>query len=198
MKKPIALLGAMMTLSSAYAYAGGPEPDAMQSCGAAARVGSLNGIVRKEFMARCMDAAYGKGEETAAAQPESLRGDEPFTGSWFIDLRKPQEQKDGLDCGSASFDLVQRGNQIIGSHDFSAVYCGRLNEGGWGTVHGVVNKGVAVLVVVSGRNGGANVGTATVGSGKLRWRSVAQIRGGDQEGDSPLILFKGDLRRDKR
>ncbi len=42
----------------------------------------------------------------------------------------------------------------------ATVDCGRLNEGGEGTVTGVVTGNTAVLVVTSGRNGAIMLGTA--------------------------------------
>jgi len=123
----------------------------------------------------------------------SRRGDKPFTGHWVIDLRTSQERKAKIDCASAEYELTQTGKRITGSHSMATHYCGRLNEGGPGTVNGVIDGKIAVLVVVSGRNGGANVGTATIRGRRLHWRSVSEIREGEPQGDSPLILYDGDL-----
>jgi hypothetical protein len=118
-----------------------------------------------------------------------------FSGNWFIDLRTPDERQRKIECGGAEFQLKQRGDRIVGSHDMATAGCGRLNEGGEGTVKGIVVNGTAVLVVTSGRNGGVVVGTAKLKGGKLHWQGVEEIRPGEPEGDSPLILWSGVLTR---
>jgi hypothetical protein len=50
-----------------------------------------------------------------------------FSGEWEIDLRTPQEKKQRLECGTASFKLSQRGEKISGEHSMATVGCGRLN-----------------------------------------------------------------------
>ena len=118
-----------------------------------------------------------------------------FTGSWSIDLRSPSEQTRNVECGVASFNLVQSGSSISGDHTFSTPGCGRLNEGGEGTVKGVVVGNTAVLVVTSGRNGAIVMGKATVKGNSLYWQTLEEIKQGEPEGDSPLILGKGRLSR---
>ncbi|MBS1191389.1 MAG: hypothetical protein H6R10_3181 [Rhodocyclaceae bacterium] len=122
--------------------------------------------------------------------------DTDFTGTWSIDLRSKAERKRGVECGSASFSLTQVGNKVSGEHVFSTPGCSRLNEGGEGTVKGVVVGSTAVLVVTSGRNGGVVMGTATKEAGTLHWNTVEEIKPGETEGDSPLILDKGILTRE--
>lgn len=73
--------------------------------------------------------------------------------------------------------------------------CGRLNEGGEGTVKGVVVGRAAVLVVTSGRNGAIVLGRATLHGSFLDWKTLEDIKQGEPEGDSPLILGKGRLAR---
>ena len=80
----------------------------------------------------------------------------------------------------------------------STVGCDRLNEGGEGTVKGVVLGARAVLVVTSGRNGGMVMGTAKLRNGALQWQTTEEVRPGEPEGDSPLILGRGLLTRDAR
>jgi hypothetical protein len=91
------------------------------------------------------------------------------------------------------FNLTQTGEVITGTHSFSTVGCGRLNEAG--PVNGVVVGDSAVLVVTSGRNGAIAIGTAKLVRGKLQWRTVDEIKAGTPEGDSPLILGTGTLTR---
>jgi len=126
-----------------------------------------------------------------AAPPE-------FSGDWVMDLRTPAEQTSQLECGGARFQLSQSGSRIVGSHDMVTVGCGRLNEGGDGTVRGVVVKDVAVLVVTSGRNGAVVMGTAQLRAGALHWETLEEIRPGEPQGDAPLILGRGVLQRVQR
>ena len=77
----------------------------------------------------------------------------------------------------------------------ATVGCGRVNEGGDGTVKGIVINDTAVLVVTSGRNDAVVMGTATLREGALHWQTLEEIRAGEPEGDSPLILGKGVLTR---
>jgi hypothetical protein len=118
-----------------------------------------------------------------------------FTGSWSADLRSTEERKNNVGCGYAIFDLTQSNNEIIGNHTFSTPGCGRLNEGGEGTVKGKVKGTVANLTVSSGRNGAVFVGTATMQGNTIRWAVSKQIRSGEPEDDSPLVLQKGVLIR---
>jgi len=86
---------------------------------------------------------------------------------------------------------------ITGDHNFSTANCGRLNEGGPETVKGIVVGDTAVLSVTSGRNGAIVLGVARLVGSRLRWETVQEIRAGEPEGDSPLILFKGTLVRQR-
>jgi hypothetical protein len=119
--------------------------------------------------------------------------EEPFTGSWTIDLRTTSERQRGAECGVAEFVLTQTGEAISGSHSFATIDCGRINEGG--AVHGVVVGHTAVLVVASGRNDAIAMGTAKLVRGKLQWRTVNEIKASTVEGDSSLILGEGTLTR---
>jgi hypothetical protein len=125
----------------------------------------------------------------------SRAGPPDFSGHWSVDLRNPAERKRGMECGSAEFDLAQQDTRIVGSHSMATVGCGRLNEGGDETVKGVVVGDTAVLVVTSGRNGAVVMGTAKLRGGKLHWQTLEDIRPGEPEGDSPLIMGKGVLVR---
>jgi hypothetical protein len=121
----------------------------------------------------------------------------PFSGAWNIDLRSPQERKQQFECGTATFELSQSGNKITGDHYMSTPRCGRVNEGGEGTVKGIAIGNTAVLVVTSGRNGAIVLGRAKLVGGNLQWETTEDIKGGEPEGDSPLILGKGTLIRAK-
>jgi hypothetical protein len=120
-----------------------------------------------------------------------------FTGEWNIDLRTPSEIKQKAECGMATFTLKQTGKAIGGSHSFATVNCGRVNEGVEGTVKGtIVGPGEAILVVTSGRNGGVVFGKATLlKHNRLLWETIEDVKEGEPQGDSPLILSKGILRR---
>lgn len=120
-----------------------------------------------------------------------------FDGTWSIDLRSNDERKRDVECGIATFELTQTENKITGNHVFSIPGCGRINEGGEGTVKGLIIEKTAVLVVTSGRNGAVVMGTATINRGSLFWQTLEEIRRGEPDGDSPLILGKGLLIRRK-
>lgn len=118
-----------------------------------------------------------------------------YSGTWEIDLRSTAERKANAECGLAAFRLNQVGNKITGEHSFATVGCSRLNEGGEGTVHGNVHNGKATLFVTSGRNGAVVRGTAELRDSDLIWQRIEEIKPGDSEEDSPLILDHGILHR---
>lgn len=121
---------------------------------------------------------------------------EPFTGRWQIDLRSRAEMRQQRECGTAEFDLTQSRDQVSGRHSMASVGCGRINEGG--AVMGVVVGDTAVLVVTSGRNGAIVLGKAKLVGGKLAWQTIEEVRRGEPEGDSDLILGSGLLTRQAR
>lgn len=116
-----------------------------------------------------------------------------FTGSWYLDLRTPEQIQAKTECGAAGFELVQQGNTATGTHYFATVNCGRINEGG--EVKGTVTGSEAVLYVTSGRNGAVVRGRATLQGGQLRWQTLKEIKEGVPEGDSGLVLGDGVLER---
>ena len=123
----------------------------------------------------------------ASAQPS-------FTGNWYIDLRSSEQRQQKAECGEAYFKLLQVGDQVTGDHGFVTVGCGRLNEGGEETVKGVVVGATAVLVVTSGRNGGMVLGKAARRGDNLYWVTLEELKPGEPEGDSLLILGEGLLK----
>ena len=116
-----------------------------------------------------------------------------FTGSWYLDLRTPEQIQAKAECGGAGFELVQQGNTETGTHYFATVNCGRINEGG--EVQGTVTGLEAVLYVTSGRNGAVVRGRARLEGEKLRWRVLEVIEEGVPEGDSGLVLGEGVLEK---
>ena len=118
-----------------------------------------------------------------------------FSGTWSVDLRTPEQKAQRAECGEASFVLRQAGKKIKGSHTMATVGCGRLNEGGEGTVKGHVVGNRALLVVTSGRNGAVVKGVATLRNEDLYWEITEEVKAGEPAGDSPLILEKGLLTR---
>ena len=120
-----------------------------------------------------------------------------FTGTWYIDLRTNEQRQQKFECGRAFFKLLQVGDRVIGEHSFATASCGRMNEGGDGTVKGVVVGATAVLAVTSGRNGAIVLGKATRRGSKLHWVTLEELSAGEPEGDSPLILGKGVLSKEK-
>ncbi len=63
---------------------------------------------------------------------------------------------------------------------------------------GVVVGDAAVLVVTSGRTGAIVLGKAKLVGGKLAWQTLEEVRKGEPEGDSDLILGSGLLTRQAR
>jgi hypothetical protein len=119
--------------------------------------------------------------------------DTKFSGTWSIDLRTPDQKAQNAECGEASFVLKQVGKEITGSHTMATAGCGRINEGGEGTVKGQVVGSRALLLVTSGRNGATVNGVATLRNNALFWETKEQVKAGEPAGDSPLILGKGSL-----
>jgi hypothetical protein len=119
----------------------------------------------------------------------------PFTGTWSIDLRTPSERKQKAECGTAVFTLSQTGSKIVGDHSMATPRCGRMNDGGEGTVKGIVVGRTAVLAVTSGRNGQVVLGSAQVRAGSLHWQVTEEIKAGEPEGDPGLILPSGVLHK---
>ncbi|MDT8992322.1 hypothetical protein RQP54_15725 [Curvibacter sp. APW13] len=146
----------------------------------------MNFIFRKAVTLIALAPCFCNGQQT------------PFSGNWNIDLRSAEERKQNVDCGSATFELLQVGQRISGNHYMSTPRCGRVNEGGPETVKGIAVGSTAMLVVTSGRNGAIVLGRAKLNHGMLQWEATEEIRSGEPEGDSPLILSKGKLVRSKK
>lgn len=123
---------------------------------------------------------------------------QPFSGEWEIDLRTPAQRKAGAECGTAHFALQQTGDQISGDHSMVTPGCGRLNEGGEATVEGVARGNSAILVVTSGRTGAVVRGRAIREGSSLRWTVLEELKPGEPEGDSGLILDHGVLHKVRR
>lgn len=112
--------------------------------------------------------------------PALYAAESSFTGSWYLDLRTPEQIQAKAECGGAGFELVQQGNTVTGTHYFATVNCGRINEGG--EVKGTVTGSEAVLYVTSGRNGEVVRGRATLQGGQLRWQTLEEIKEGGAGG----------------
>jgi hypothetical protein len=97
----------------------------------------------------------------------------------------------------AIFKLSQTGAKVVGDHSMATAQCGRVNDGGKGTVKGIVVGGTAVLVVTSARNGQIVLGSATVRAGSLHWKVTEEIKSGEPDGDSGLILHEGILLKER-
>ncbi|WP_457280899.1 hypothetical protein [Polaromonas sp. P5_D5] len=121
----------------------------------------------------------------------------PFDGTWTIDLRSPAEKSSKAECGIAMFVLKQDGTRVTGDHQMATVGCGRLNEGGEDTVEGTARGNSAELTVTSGRNGQIVRGRATRIGNSLRWKVTEEVKPGEPEGDSGLILWRGTLKRNR-
>ena len=126
---------------------------------------------------------------------KSTKNEMPFSGIWQIDLRTQAERMNKVECGLAIFELHQSGKKISGSHSFATPNCGRMNDGGEGTVKGYVMGQTAFLVVTSARNGAIVLGRADRVGNSIRWLVVDEIKSGEPDGDSALILHRGTLQR---
>ncbi|MDL5600397.1 hypothetical protein [Metapseudomonas otitidis] len=116
-----------------------------------------------------------------------------FTGSWYLDLRTPEQQAAQAECGGAGFDLTQQGNTVLGTHYLATVNCGKLNDGG--EVRGTVTGSEAVLFVTSGRTGEVVKGKATLEGDTLRWQVLETVKAGEPEWEPGLVLQSGVLGR---
>ncbi|WP_165681354.1 hypothetical protein [Metapseudomonas otitidis] len=116
-----------------------------------------------------------------------------FTGSWYLDLRTPEQQAAQAECGGAGFDLTQQGNTVHGTHYLATVNCGKLNDGG--EVRGTVTGSEAVLFVTSGRTGEVVKGKATLQGDTLRWQVLETVKAGEPEWEAGLVLREGALGR---
>ena len=132
---------------------------------------------------------------TANVYPQAVTTKTPFSGILEIDLRTPAERTNKVECGVAIFELHQSGKKISGNHTFATSNCGRMNEGGEGTVKGYVMGHSAFLVVTSARNGAIVMGRADRIANSLRWLVLDEIKSGEPEEDSALILHQGTLQR---
>ena len=104
-----------------------------------------------------------------------------FSGTWLVDLRTPTERTNKLECGIAIFKLSHQDKKISGNHLFATPGCGRVNEGGEGTVKGYVVDSTAFLVVTSGRNGAIVMGKASRIANSLHWLVLDEIRPGEPQ-----------------
>jgi hypothetical protein len=75
----------------------------------------------------------------------------------------------------------------------TTVDCSRINEGEQGPVNGRVVGNHALLSVTSGRYSAVIKGVATLTDEGLHWKITEQIKAGEPEGDSPLILKKRNV-----
>lgn len=116
-----------------------------------------------------------------------------FSGQWHLKLcdKSISEQ-----CGDFTVYLVQTGEKICGDHFFATPGGGRLNEGAPRSIIGsVAESNVANIVITSGRNGAVYRVRATKNDDVLSWEVVEEIKLGP-EGDSALVLDKGNLKRE--
>lgn len=127
------------------------------------------------------------------ATPALCLAEPTFTGSWYLDLRTPEQQAAQAECGGAGFDLTQQGNTVLGTHYLATVNCGKLNEGG--EVRGTVTGSEAVLFVTSGRTGEVVKGKATLQGDTLRWQVLETVKAGEPEWEPGLVLREGTLGR---
>jgi hypothetical protein len=127
----------------------------------------------------------------AAFSVQTMAAD--FSGNWKMDLRNAEQKARNAECGSAVFELRQDGSKITGSHAMATVDCGRVNEGGEGTVKGSATGTRAILFVTSGRTGEVVRGVAMLKGDSLYWETKEAVTDGER--DDSLILSQGVLAR---
>jgi uncharacterized protein len=116
-----------------------------------------------------------------------------FSGQWRL---KICDKSTDEECGEFIVYLVQTGKTICGDHFFSAPGGGRFNEGAPRSIIGsLVEKNVGEIVITSGRNGAVFKGQILLNGDTLKWQIIQEIKQGS-EGDSALVLDKGDLLRE--
>ena len=121
-----------------------------------------------------------------------------FTGQWSIDLRSSADKAANVECGTATFQLVQTSDRIAGNYSYATPRCGRVDDGLSESVKGIViAPGKAVLVVTSGRNGAIAFGVAALLPDKrMAWDLTDYVSQGEPRGDD-LIIRHGELAREK-
>jgi hypothetical protein len=117
-----------------------------------------------------------------------------FEGTWVIYIG-PKSQRE-TECPRAVLTLLQERDRLCGNFTFATPTCSRVDEGDPPSVKGIVVDSTAVLVVTSGRNGAIVLGKATRKGDTLHWTTLEEIKAGEPERDSPLILDKGTLKLD--
>jgi len=116
-----------------------------------------------------------------------------FSGQWHL---KICDKDISEECGGFTVYLIQTGSSICGDHYFATPGAGRLNEGSPRSIIGSVEGGRANIVITSGRNGAVFRVLVTANKDGLNWKKIEEIKPGP-EGDSALVLEKGNLKREK-
>jgi uncharacterized protein YecT (DUF1311 family) len=116
-----------------------------------------------------------------------------FSGQWHLAICDTSISKE---CGGFTVYLIQTESKICGDHFFATPGGGRLNEGAPRSITGSVSEsGIANIVITSGRNGAVFRVRATENDDTLNWTVIEELKRGP-EGDSALVLEKGDLKRE--
>ena len=116
-----------------------------------------------------------------------------FSGQWHLELC---DKKISEECGGFTVYLIQTGKNICGDHFFTTPGGGRLNEGAPRSITGsVADSNAANIVITSGRNGAVFRVRAAENDNILKWEVIEEIKSGP-EGDSALVLDKGNLKRE--
>lgn len=116
-----------------------------------------------------------------------------LSGQWHLAICDASISKV---CGGFTVYLIQTENKICGDHYFATPGGGRLNEGAPRSIIGLVSdSGIADIEITSGRNGAVFRVRAAESDGTLNWTIMEELKRGE-EGDSALILEKGNLKRE--
>lgn len=149
--------------------------------------------------ADCVKRAYAarlqglSDNETSTKYKAGEKTNSGFSGQWHLELC---DKSISEECGGFTVYLIQTGKKICGDHFFATPGNGRLNEGAPRSIVGsVTENNIANIVITSGRNGAVYRVRAIENGDILNWEVVEEIKSGP-EGDSGLVLNKGNLRRE--
>lgn len=91
-----------------------------------------------------------------------------FDGRWKV-LWCHKDRPD-LECGGFWLTLIQRGNQLCGTHGAARINLAQVDNVDGASVNGTVVGSVARLTIESGQSGGIYSAVATLDRGSMHWR----------------------------
>lgn len=155
------------------------------------RNGCVDADCVKRIYAKRLQGLSSNGEPTK--HTAGKKANPSFSGQWHLKLC---DKSISEECGGFTVYLIQTGEKICGDHFFATPGGGRLNEGAPRSIIGsVAERNIANIVITSGRNGAVYRVRAIMNGDILNWKVIEEIKRGP-EGDSALVLDKGNLKRE--